>query len=64
MGFGYDPTNLKRLGIADLDVAGKTVIGTSLGMGEADKGRAKTECTGKISLVPDDCYKIITERMQ
>jgi hypothetical protein len=55
---------LKRLGIADLDVAGKTVIGTSLGMGEADKGRAKTECTGKISLVPDDCYKIITERMQ
>lgn len=32
LGFGYHADNLQRLGIAELDAAGKTIVGTCLGM--------------------------------
>jgi hypothetical protein len=64
LGFGYDPINLERLKLKDIDPKGKMIVGTCVGLGEADKHQAVNNCATDIALVPGDCYEVIRERMQ
>jgi hypothetical protein len=64
LGFGYNPINLERLKIKEIDPNGKSIIGTSIGLGEADKREVARNCGDKIAFVPEGLYQIISERMQ
>jgi hypothetical protein len=59
LGFGYDPTNMKRLDLANLDP--NKALGTVLGLGEAETKAVLQGSDNKIRLVNIDCIGIIRE---
>jgi hypothetical protein len=59
LGFGYNRTNIERLGIADLP-DGKA-IGTSIGLGNKESSVVTEACHRKIHLVNRDCMHFVRE---
>jgi hypothetical protein len=59
MGFGYNPKNVERLGVADID-AGRA-IGTCQGLGARGEEAARTVCDNKVRLVGGDCMHFVRE---
>jgi hypothetical protein len=59
MGFGYNPKNIERLGIADLP-EGKA-IGTCQGLGGRGEDAARSACNGRVKLIGGDCIQFICE---
>jgi hypothetical protein len=59
MGFGYNKTNIDRLGIRDLD-KGKA-IGTCLKMSDREKHYVATVCNGRIGLRNEDCLAFVRD---
>jgi hypothetical protein len=64
LGFGYDPINLERLKIRDINPNGKTIRGTSWGLGQSELKEVLRNCGDKISLHGEVCYTLISEHMQ
>lgn len=52
LGFGYNPVNVQRLGIAQLDSSGKDIQGTALNMGQAEVNAVYSITGKKVNLVP------------
>lgn len=51
LGFGYHPENMRRLGIEELDISGKTILGTCKGMTTLEAQSIMARCGGKINLL-------------
>jgi hypothetical protein len=61
MGFGYNATNVERLGLADLQ-EGKA-IGTCEGLGSRGEDAARRACNGKVRLLGGNCIRFVREEM-
>lgn len=59
MGFGYNPKNVERLGIAD--IADGKAYGTCQGLGGKGEEAARTACGGKVDLRSGDCMHFVRE---
>jgi hypothetical protein len=59
MGFGYNPTNMERLGLVDLVERKRSgacqVFGTCVGMGDYERSTAYAASHSVIELMPVDC---------
>jgi hypothetical protein len=62
MGFGYNSTNVERLGIRDLP-QGK-MIGSCVGLGANATAAAREVTEGKVNLVGGDCAHFVREVMR
>jgi len=62
MGFGYNSTNVERLGIRDLP-DGK-MIGTCVGLGAKGEAAAQEITGGKVQLIGGDCTHFVREVMR
>ncbi len=62
VGFGYNATNVERLGIANLP--DHKMIGTSIGLGPKSKLAAKTVTGAKVQLMDCSCTHIVQEVMR
>jgi hypothetical protein len=67
MGFGYNPTNMDRLGLADLQERKRggecQIYGTCVGMGDYEKSTAYAASHDVIELVPGDCLDFVKEHI-
>jgi hypothetical protein len=64
MGFGFNKTNMDRLGLRDLP-RGRTIMATGIGMSNQDRVLATQNCDGKITLLPgnETCDFVVRERI-
>jgi hypothetical protein len=62
MGFGYNSTNVERLGIRDLP--DHKMIGTCVGLGAKGESAAKEITGGKVQLIGGDCTHFVREVMR
>jgi hypothetical protein len=61
LGFGYNATNIKRLGV--LDFPDNRAFGTRVGLADAEAAGIAKLCQNKITLAPGDCMTFIRERI-
>lgn len=65
MGFGYNSTNMERLGLHDLKERKNTgacqIFGTCIAMGEYEKSAAHAASHNVIDLLPGDCLHFMRE---
>jgi hypothetical protein len=62
MGFGYNSTNVERLGIRDFP--DHVMIGTCVGLGAKGEAAAKEITGGKVQLIGGDCTHFVKEVMR
>jgi hypothetical protein len=62
MGFGYNSTNVERLGIRDLP--DHKMIGTCVGLGAKGEAAVKEITGGKVQLIGGDCTHFVRELMR
>jgi hypothetical protein len=64
LGFGYDKTNMDRLGISTL-AGDKRIIGSAVGIGVQERTAISRHCNSKIFLLPaeEECLYVVRERL-
>jgi hypothetical protein len=63
LGFGYNRTNLERLGVKDLPTTANA-IGSSIGLGNQEKKGIAKACNGRVQFLDGDCLHFVREYLR
>lgn len=62
MGFGFNRTNIERLGLNELNT--HKTMGTCVGLNAQERSAARRLCAGKVKLVDEDCLTFMRHFLQ